>query len=161
MLKGPSFLVSPSDYLSSGKLNVSAHYFEGGNVGLKGTHSTAGADEEQKAVVCTLGFGWLSVSAGIIWAGGLALLQHCSSACSSMPQISSRFFQTFCENMSWRMKTYAIYLWKRNDIHNDIYTFAGEECIWISGNEISPEISLQKAFFVFNIVFSEDAQLWS
>ena len=73
MLKGPSFLVSPSDYLSSGKLNVSAHYFEGGNVGLKGTHSTAGADEEQKAVVCTLGFGWLSVSAGIIWAGGLAL----------------------------------------------------------------------------------------
>lgn len=39
-------------FFLTGKLNVSAHYFEGGNVGLKGTHSTAGADEEQKAVVC-------------------------------------------------------------------------------------------------------------
>jgi hypothetical protein len=38
-------------FFVTGKLDVSAHYYEGGNVGLTGEHSTK-SGEEQKAIVC-------------------------------------------------------------------------------------------------------------
>merc|ERR1719482_142412 len=39
-------------FFLTGKLNVCAHYYEGGNVGLNGGSSTAIPGEEQKALVC-------------------------------------------------------------------------------------------------------------